>query len=173
MQEVAFDKPLVGRIREFFTKHPELHQKDMAKALFMSDSQLSKLLNGSKFSSLATRVRLVHWVKDILVSWSAARIDFGLPSFMFDRRRTGDLLGLLCQEEKESREREEIQAEYLDALTTTPISRTARQTQLIEMFPKELLEDIGAKQALFAKICEESDKDPQPFIDAYNKQYGG
>lgn len=49
MQEVALDKPLVGRIREFFTKHPELHQKIWQRHCLCLTANLASYLRVQSF----------------------------------------------------------------------------------------------------------------------------
>lgn len=151
-------------------------QREIAGMAYMSESTMSRIRSGLKKTDPQTRWTLANVINDIWLKFTAASEDYGTISFQRDRKLKGDMFSALVKERTEQGEREKLEPEFEEAITTEPRFRTPEQNLVIQQYPREYIEEISAEITDLLKKAEYAGISPiqlQKVIDEVNDSTGG
>ncbi|WP_282801165.1 helix-turn-helix domain-containing protein [Secundilactobacillus kimchicus] len=155
---------------------PVKTHEQVANEIHMAPSALSNLKTGKRSATRDVKKSLVRALGSLKLAMSAARSEFGVLSFLDDKKRRLDspFTTSLIQY-KEEQERIQAQHDYDLAICKQPQERTAGDVAAIKKYFKEYFEEIASEETdVQAKAIDAGlDDELQAMINQFNRQYGG
>ena len=155
---------------------PIKNHEQVANEIHMAPSALSNVKTGRRSATREVKKSLVQTLGSLKLAMSAARSEFGVLSFLDDKKRRLDspFTTSLIQY-KEEQERIQIQHAYNLAICKQPQERTAEDIAVIKDYFKEYLEEIASEETdVQAKAIDAGlDDELQAMINQFNRRYGG
>lgn len=150
-----------------------ISHKRVADEAHISAGQLSRLKNATRATDKSMRVSLARIMHKVLLSFSGARSDYGLLSFLKDTTKHSDVMSSLFRQHKEENDRRALEESFDEAMTTKKELRSSQQTLLIRDYFREYAEEIMAEHTDIVKKAEYAGINVQDVFDKANANYGG
>lgn len=153
-----------------------IDHRTIASQVHVSTGQLSNMKRGRRSTPKDVKKSLLHEIWSWPLSFSAARSEFGIPSFMSDKtlRQTPFVTSTI--QNKEQQERLDLETAYRLAISKKPEERTTDDLNTISKYFKEYLEEIGSEETDLQVKAEDAglnEREIQELVDDYNHRLGG
>lgn len=156
--------------------NPFKSRQQIADEIPVSAGQLSNISHGKRNADKQTMKRLTKSVSSFLLKLSAARSDYGTPSFYCDAKLRNTPFVTAYKQEQEERERKELEWPYRQAISKKESERTAQDWAIIKDYFKEYIEEIGSEQLDLDTKRKDAGLSEEKFnqiVTQYNHSYGG
>lgn len=154
-------------------EHSKVNRTEAAKKLYVSKSQVTKYTQGTVSIPKVMKKAITGLMGSIKLSYSAARADYGVISFLKNPRQRDDILSANTSAAREERERQVLEDQFMDAITTQPQFRTKPQQEIIDSYLRNFIEEIGAEHTKLIALATYLDVDVQVIVNEFNKTLGG
>lgn len=145
----------------------------LAKSVHVSNAQVTKYLQGKATVEHSVKLGFNKRLKSIWLKFSAAREDFGIPSFFHDPKLRTDYFAATVSAEKEERERQELEVEFRQIIIRKSENWTRYDHEFIDSYFQNYLEEVGAENTRLLVLADYLGIDISPYIEAYNDASGG
>ncbi|MFD1317000.1 hypothetical protein AB0Y04_04905 [Loigolactobacillus coryniformis] len=166
------DRKFSGQLSADF-EHSEVSRTEAAKKLYVSKSQITKYTQGTVSIPKVMKKAITGLMGSIKLSYSAARADYGVISFLKNPRQRDDVLSANTTAVREERERQALEDEFMNAITLEPKFRTSKQQEIIDSYLRNFIEEIGAEHTKLIALAAYLNVDVQVIVDEFNNKLGG
>ncbi|MFT8526099.1 MAG: hypothetical protein ABF723_05215 [Lentilactobacillus hilgardii] len=153
-----------------------IDNRSIAAQVHVSQGQLSNMKAGRRSTPRDVKKSLLQEIWSLPMAFSAARSDYGIPSFMADPTIRQTPFATAAIQNKEQQERLDLEAAYHLAVAKKPADRSNEDLNIISKYFKEYLEEIGSEETDFQAKAQDAGLTKQEIkelVDDYNKELGG
>lgn len=173
MSDTKFSRQLSLDLKQI---NPFKSRQQVANEVPISAGQLSNISHGKRKADRETKKRLVNSVDSFLLRLTAARTEFGTPSFMNNPKLRVTPYVTSFQQQKEESERKALEVSYREASSKVVSERTAEDWAIMDDYFRNYFEEIGSEERDIEAKREDAEFPKEKFdqiIQKYNREYGG